>query len=197
MVTIANIKLICLRSAKSFSAEQVPAPAFPRQLVLLQEMLHTALSTRRPTPFPHTRDGWVCEAANHSGALTLRIHGPHGPLVTIGAATRTTHGLPLWRTLTALVPGQGLAVGTEAPRRIWCAWIWHEPPSAEHQDLVLCAAYDLACTWAAERNQWSRIYAANHARRPPTAPVALKSSGDFLTAAGQKTPHGDGLGRQD
>ena len=128
-------------------------------------MLQTALSTRRPTPFPHTQDGWVCEAANHSGALTLRVGSQRGPLVTMGVATRTTHGLPLWRTLTALSPGQGLAVGTEPPRRIWCGWVWHETPSAGDQDLILGAAYDLARTWAAEKDQWSRIYAARGFRR--------------------------------
>lgn len=161
MVTIANIKLVCLRSGQTYGAGQVPATDFPHRSAPLRDMLETALSTRRPAAFPETRHDWSCEAANHGGALTLRICSPRGPVVTLGVATRTTHGRPLWRMLTALVPGQGLAAGTDAPTRLWCAWVWHEQhPSEEDQSLLMTSAYILAATWAAQKHQWSRIYAS-------------------------------------
>jgi hypothetical protein len=136
----------CIHSKEIRKRKALPPEAAEPSVADLQSFLLEAAWSRRIGDLPAPWEDYKLRAVQHGRGLMATVFDrADEPLLGFAVSMHSSHGRPLWRTLTALQQCFGTLEQTAPPDRQWCAWAWHGShavPEPEHTLLerLVCAA---------------------------------------------------------
>ncbi|MEH3084958.1 MAG: hypothetical protein PGN26_00080 [Xylophilus ampelinus] len=111
----------------------------------LEGLLLDGIWSRHLEDLPPPWNGYQVKAVQQGrGLLATVFRRSADPVVSFAVSMHSSHGRPLWRTLTALRQGFGDVEQFPPPHRQWCAWIWYgehfSPGESALLERLVCAA---------------------------------------------------------